>query len=45
LANWKKLIDRLTAEALILIANNPDLQRILTMLTGIKNIAKPQADS
>jgi transposase len=39
----EKRIDQLTAEALILIGNSPELKRVLTLLTGIKGIAETSA--
>lgn len=39
----EKRIDRLTAEALILIGKYPELKRVLTLLTGIKGIAETSA--
>ncbi|MGZ8908284.1 MAG: IS110 family RNA-guided transposase [Methylobacter sp.] len=39
----EKRIDRLTAEALILISKYPELKRVLTLLTGIKGIAETSA--
>jgi transposase len=38
-----KRIDRLTAEALILIGKHPELERILTLLIGIKGIGQTSA--
>ena len=38
IAQLQKRIDRLMAEALILIGKHPNLERILTLLTGIKGI-------
>ncbi|MGZ8943735.1 MAG: IS110 family RNA-guided transposase [Methylobacter sp.] len=39
----EKRIDRLTAEALILIGKHPDLERILALLIGIKGIGNTSA--
>jgi transposase len=39
----EKRIDRLTAEALILIGKHPELERILTLLIGIKGIGNTSA--
>lgn len=43
IAQLEKRIDRLTAEALILIGKYPELTRILALLIGIKNIANTSA--
>ena len=43
IAQLEKRIDRLTAEALILIGKHPDLERILTLLVGIKGIGNTSA--
>jgi transposase len=43
IAQLEKRIDRLTAEALILIGKYPDLERILTLLVGIKGIGNTSA--
>jgi transposase len=43
IAQLQKRIDRLTAEALILIGKHPNLERILTLLTGIKGIGNTSA--
>jgi len=43
IAQLEKRIDHLTAEALILIGNYPELKRVLTLLTGIKGIAETSA--
>jgi transposase len=39
----EKRIDQLTAQALLLIAKHPELNRVLTLLTGIKGIAETSA--
>ena len=39
----EKRIDRLTAEALVLIGKHPELEQILTLLTGIKGIGQTSA--
>jgi transposase len=39
----QKRIDRLAAEALVLIGKYPELERILALLTGIKGIAETSA--
>jgi transposase len=43
IAQLEKRIDRLTAEALILIGKHAELERILTLLIGIKGIAETSA--
>lgn len=43
IAQLAKRIDRLTAEALILIGKHPELDRILTLLVGIKGIGETSA--
>ena len=43
IAQLQKRIDRLMAEALILIGKHPNLERILTLLTGIKGIGNTSA--
>ncbi|WP_411728006.1 hypothetical protein [Methyloglobulus sp.] len=42
-AQLGKRIDRLTAEALVLIGQYPELKRALALLTGIKGIAETSA--
>jgi transposase len=43
IAQLEKRIDRLTAEALILIGKHPELERILALLIGIKGIGNASA--
>ena len=43
IAQLEKRIDRLTTGALILIGKHPDLERILTLLIGIKGIGNTSA--
>ena len=43
IAQLQKRIDRLMAEVLILIGKHPNLERILTLLTGIKGIGNTSA--
>lgn len=43
IAQLEKRIDLLTAETLLLIGKCPELQRVLTLLIGIKGIAKTSA--
>lgn len=43
IAQLEKRIDRLTAEALILIGKHPELERILALLIGIKGIGNTSA--
>jgi len=43
IAQLEKRIDRLTAEALLLIAAHPELKRTLSLLVGIKGIAETSA--
>lgn len=43
ISQLEKRIDRLTAEALILIGKHPELKRILALLTGIKGIGNTSA--
>lgn len=43
IAQLEKRIDKLTAEALVLIGKHPELERVLELLTGIKGIANTSA--